>query len=94
MQAPSPAKPAGTVAEPFQPTKMRWRQIFIFDSLGTLLTMCAVILAWSIASTVVVGTLTLLFEGMSFRLYVIGTVLVVVPIIYAAGAAIAFFNRN
>jgi hypothetical protein len=56
--------------------------------------MCVVVFAWAITSTIVVGTLALLFEEVSVTLYFGDLILVIVPVCYAAASVMAFLGRK
>ena len=73
---------------------MGWRQIFVFDRLSTLLTMSTVVGGWVVFGTVVIGMLALVYEGLSPFLHIIGVIILVLPVTYAAVAIMVFCSRN
>ena len=73
---------------------MRWRQIFVFDRLDSLLTMCAVVVGWVVFCMVVIDALSFFFLGLGPLLYIAGATLLVLPVAYAAVAVITFVARS
>jgi hypothetical protein len=73
--------------------QMRWKQFWVYKSVGGLLTMCAVVVAWEVSCFVILGAVALLVGRLPFLVYTTGVVLMASPIVYA-GVAIAAFVRG
>ena len=73
---------------------MRRKQFWVYENIGDVLTLCAVVFAWEVSCIAVFSALALLLDRLPFPLYVAGVTLMVSPVVYAAVAVMAFFRGS
>jgi len=72
---------------------MRWR-LFLFERGGSLVALCAIVIAWEVSGMALLGTLALYFENLPFMVYAAGALALVLPVLYTAIAVIAYAIRR
>jgi len=73
---------------------MRWKRLWAFESPSDLLTLCAVVVGWEVATISILASLALLLDGVALGIWLAGVALLVVPAAYTALAVIAFLRRK
>jgi hypothetical protein len=69
-------------------------RLWVFCSASALLTLCALVFAWQISATALLGITALILDGLPLSLQVAGTMAMVLPAIYTAVAVITFLGRS
>jgi hypothetical protein len=73
---------------------MRWVRFWASKSLGDLLTLCAVVVAWEVSGAAIFGALDMFLDGLSMPLLAAATALLGLPLIYAGAAIFAYVARQ
>jgi hypothetical protein len=73
---------------------MRWRRLFLFERGGSLVALCAIVIAWEVSAMALLGTMALYFEDFPFLIYMASALALVLPVFYAAIAVIAYAIRR